>query len=505
MSDTPDKILLKVGVDAADVAKGVDEVKAGMAEMNAAVEAGNAAQRKVSAELKTQDLTLTAPAGTSGALASENAALSELAAREATAADAAIRLDEGSKGLGTSVDELSRNQMADLTRILGLVSPELQMAGMEAMHLKAGISALAAVTGVGVGAMVGAIGIVAAFALSFKEITKAVGEATAKLDAFYAAQERIRAGEQGKEKDVGKAIAKGGLPLEALGGARSMVNRLVGMGADRQTAVNSVQNLVDETGKPLLSDQDAFLLVSGIEAGSVKPMKGTTPAQRERSLERGRAQAARSPVAVRMAEENAYAEQRRRDALASGDEAAIKQDLMESEGLSDLEATKRAKTIVQQTKGLKPAGIPLHGQKVARPAGTDWSNEPEFTLDRDAKVGEYAREAQVAARQLGAIRQIDKPRPAQEPPSTAAATPAQEPMPVTMTKGRGLSPEYDPFYTPPGYPPATADSWPRPKEPPAPAAAPTVNTYNVTYQSNYHGPTYAGTQADVNRRVVRMQ
>ena len=257
MSDDQNNILLGVKVDTSDVARGVAEVKAGMAEMNAAAAAGMPM------------------AGTSGATLQQAAALEELAAREAACVDPLEQMDENQKRAHLSAREMHGALMA-------LQNP-LHFLVMSANEGSAALTRLF----MGPGAQVA--GIFVMFELAKSQIER-VRQAFAELENYWnrvrQLQQEAQSAAFGRVEDTATKLARAGLvSKEAVASAGQIRSGLLERGASAEGA-DAVLNLaVGPNGERTMTDDQMLQAAAFAEFRPDKIPKVEKPADVKRARE----------------------------------------------------------------------------------------------------------------------------------------------------------------------------------------------------------------------------
>lgn len=402
MPDEKD-ILLKVGVDASEVASGVADVKAGMGEMNAA----------------------TGQAGAGAAADQTTVALEGQAA-------ATEKLSSETENLNEGLD-VSRRDLMGLASVLVSIDPRLAAIIRDFARLRSLLAILSSptlLTGAGFVAAAGAI------VVAFNAVSNSIEEAKRHLDGVAAAIERVRQAGKEVENQVAKSMAAAGQPPAATPVATGIAKRLEEAGIERATAAKAVPFFVTETGEKLGTPEEQELIAAGIQAGILKPMEGTTPQQRNRAFEKARREVDRHRQAVEnaRAQTNAAVTERFYRDAARGGITELEQLVQKETGLTGDEAAALAKRISRQAKE-GPKRLPRV------PGGKHMVSESdvaEWLADRGILERVPVEEEEPLLRiirQRAGMAQSPFPTPATQlpPPPPAAQRPATQPAPVPQT------------------------------------------------------------------------
>ena len=321
MGDEKD-ILLKVGVDASDVAKGVADVKAGVQAMDADAKQAGAGQAAVQ---------------TTAALDGQTAATDRTA-------DATENLNDGL--------DISRQDLMRLASVLASVDGQMAVMVRNFIRMR---GLLGVLTSPGVLSVAGPLAAIGALIAVLGVAKSAMEAAKKQFDETVAAMERLRQTGVQLQSEVAGSMAAAGQPVEATNKARAMARELEAAGLSRAAAVKTVPFLVDEKGQAKVSGEEAQQITAGVQAGILKPMEGDTPEKRQRALERARRELDRHREAVGNAQKQYQVENERlyQDA-ALGGITEIQQIVEKETGLPAEAARARAETIQRQIKeGLK--------------------------------------------------------------------------------------------------------------------------------------------------------
>ena len=218
-------MLLKVGVDASGVARGVAEVRAGVREMDAA-----------------------AGAGPAGAAASKEATVA-LEGQAAATTEAAVATQDLGEQAG-----ISRLEVMNLAATIGGVDPRLAMLIRTAYRARGALQLMFSPTGLAIGGVIAVVGLVSA---AIQRMMDRFAEAEARAKMVLAAMRAEQQKEAGRTEEVGDVLGRAGLTSEAaVRSAALLEKQMVGQGF-RAEAVRKVLPLaIGKGGERMVSDEE---------------------------------------------------------------------------------------------------------------------------------------------------------------------------------------------------------------------------------------------------------
>lgn len=498
----------------ASIAELVAAEQALQSQQQAMAAAGNAAQRKVSAELKAQDLTLTAPAGTSGATPEQLGALEQLAERERAAADAAKRLGDGQEKAAIDAKSMRAAILAAQNPLAFLIQA--------AEHGSDVFKDLFSPTGMSVAGLTAAIVVIKGL---IDEWMKALAETNAKFAAWEAQLKAERAAHGEQVESTATTLGKAGITSpEAIMAADQVRKQMVQSGASREAIEKILPMAVDQAGQRTMSDEEllrasAFAEFQGDKVPEIKK-PGDEVKARQRMLQRmqrqsgdvdkwsevlagrvGRLDVGRQqldPTAIaKMLEQQGEilpADEKERQQQIEDVIAVSKKGIIGTKGLNWTSAAAHEEFQLRQRRAAGRAGAigTVGAEQAARAAErTRW----DTTIAGYA--GDYGETQNVnpwAEEERGQMQAMPVAAGSggKAPPSAAQSKAAAD---ETSPPDGGYFGGQQPARQPP----------PAPPPPAAPQSPPPAQPVTVIYQTNNHGTVYQGTPADRSQRVVRVR
>jgi len=398
VADDERKTLLKFEGDASGAKQAAAETKQALQEVGQKV---NESQEKVA-----------------GSVDAATAALKGQAGQTAESAETVAGLGEAGKS--------SAGHLGGLARVVGGLRPLLGGLGQAAGSVVGLLRLLAT----GAGAMAAAV--VGAFAL----VNRAIEDASARLERFNDAQNRLRQGAIAVETGVAEAMAQRGKAGDkALDVATGMAKKYEAAGFEPSAVRKVASFVVSEAGEVTMPEEKIEAMIAGVQTGRIQ-LEGYTEAQQKRSVEKAGRTIAREPDWYRRSA-TATRRPREREAKRAQQEVSevdIASILEREQGLSPEDAQTTAKDVRELVKTGRVAFETWPGAIVGGVA-EELASEVEQISGMKDIIQDLPREARErrAREALMLLQATEKgPTPEGAAPSSQSAgtpTPAMTPIP----------------------------------------------------------------------------